>query len=38
MTIDIEIRHLTKSGANLFRELGFSAEEGNCTQAMVWMR
>jgi len=38
MTIDTEIRHVTKPGANLSRELGFSAEEANCTQAMVWMR
>jgi predicted XRE-type DNA-binding protein len=27
MTIDTEIRHVTKPGANLFLELGFSAEE-----------
>lgn len=27
MKIDTEIRHVTKPGANLFRELGFSAEE-----------
>ena len=27
MTIDIEIRHVTKAGANLFLELGFSASE-----------
>ena len=27
MTIDTEVRHVTKPGANLFRELGFSAAE-----------
>jgi predicted XRE-type DNA-binding protein len=27
MTIDTEIRHVTKPGANLFLELGFPAEE-----------
>jgi hypothetical protein len=27
MTIDTEIRHVTKVGANLFLELGFSAPE-----------
>lgn len=27
MTIDTEIRHATKAGANLFLELGFSAAE-----------
>jgi predicted XRE-type DNA-binding protein len=27
MKIDTEIRHVTKPGANLFLELGFSAEE-----------
>ncbi len=27
MTIDTEIHHVTKAGANLFLELGFSAEE-----------
>ena len=27
MTIDTEIRHVTKTGANLFLELGFSAAE-----------
>ena len=27
MTIDTEIRHITKAGANLFLELGFSAPE-----------
>jgi predicted XRE-type DNA-binding protein len=27
MTIDTEIRHVTKSGANLFLELGFPAKE-----------
>ncbi len=27
MKIDTEIRHLTKPGANLFLELGFSADE-----------
>jgi predicted XRE-type DNA-binding protein len=33
MTIDTEIRHVTKPGANLFRELGFSAEEAKLLQA-----
>ena len=33
MTIDTEIRHVTKSGANLFRELGFSAGEARRLQA-----
>jgi len=28
MMIDTEIRHVTKAGANLFVELGFSAAEG----------
>jgi hypothetical protein len=27
MTIDTEIRHVTKAGTNLFLELGFSAAE-----------
>ena len=27
MTIDTEVRHVTKAGANLFLELGFSAAE-----------
>jgi len=27
MTIDTEIRHITKAGANIFLELGFSAPE-----------
>jgi len=27
MTIDTKIRHVTKPGANIFLELGFSAEE-----------
>lgn len=27
MTIDSEVRHVTKPGANLFLELGFSAAE-----------
>jgi hypothetical protein len=26
MTIDTEIRHVTKVGSNLFQELGFSAD------------
>ena len=30
MKIDTEIRHVTKPGANLFLELGFSAEEAEC--------
>ena len=29
MTIDTEIRHVTQPGANVFRELGFSAAEAN---------
>ena len=33
MTIDTEIRHVTKPGANLFLELGFSAEEAKRLQA-----
>jgi predicted XRE-type DNA-binding protein len=33
MTIDTEIRDVTKPGANLFRELGFSAEEAKRLQA-----
>jgi predicted XRE-type DNA-binding protein len=33
MTIDIEIHHVTKPGANLFLELGFSAEEAKRLQA-----
>ena len=33
MTIDTEIRHVTKRGANLFLELGFSAEEAKRLQA-----
>ena len=32
MMIDTEIRHVTKPGANLFRELGFSAEEAKRLQ------
>jgi predicted XRE-type DNA-binding protein len=32
MTIDTEIRHVTKPGSNLFRELGFSAEEAKRLQ------
>ncbi len=31
--IDIEIRHVTKPGENLFRELGFSAKEARRLQA-----
>ncbi len=31
--VDAEIRHVTKAGANLFRELGFSAEEAKRLQA-----
>jgi predicted XRE-type DNA-binding protein len=27
MEIDLEVRHVTKAGANLFMELGFSADE-----------
>jgi len=33
MTIDTEIRHVTKPGANLFLELGFSAAEAKKLQA-----
>ncbi len=32
MTIDTEIRHVTKPGANLFLELGFSAVEAKRLQ------
>jgi len=33
MTIDTEIRHVTKAGANLFLELGFSAAEAKQLRA-----
>jgi len=33
MTVDTEIRHVTKSGANLFLELGFPPEEAKRLQA-----
>ena len=33
MKIDTEIRHVTKPGANLFEELGFSADEAGRLQA-----
>lgn len=33
MTINTEIRHVTKRGANLFLELGFSAQEARRLQA-----
>lgn len=33
MTIDTEIRHVTKVGANLFLELGFPPEEARRLQA-----
>ena len=33
MTIDTEIRHITKAGANLFSELGFEAEEAERVHA-----
>ena len=33
MKIDTEIRHVTRPGANLFLELGFSAEEAARLQA-----
>lgn len=33
MTIDTKIRHVTKSGANLFRELGFAPDEAERFQA-----
>jgi hypothetical protein len=32
MTFDTEIRHVTKPGANLFLELGFSAAEAKRLQ------
>ena len=32
MTIETEIRHVTKPGANLFLELGFSAAEAKRLQ------
>jgi hypothetical protein len=32
MTIDTEIRHVTKAGTNLFRELGFSPAEARGLQ------
>jgi len=33
MTIDTNVRHVTKPGANLFRELGFSTEDSDRFQA-----
>ena len=33
MTIGIKVRHVTKPGANLFRELGFAADEAERFQA-----
>lgn len=33
MTIDTEVRHVTKPGANLFLELGFPPEEAKRLQA-----
>ncbi|WP_076999264.1 helix-turn-helix domain-containing protein [Variovorax sp. KK3] len=33
MNIDTDIRHVTRPGANLFRELGFSPEEARRLQA-----
>jgi len=33
MKIDTEIRHVTKPGANIFLELGFSADEARRLQA-----
>ena len=33
MTIDTEIRHVTKPGANLFLELGFAPDEAKRLQA-----
>ena len=33
MTIDTEIRHVTKSGANIFLELGFAPDEAKRLQA-----
>ena len=33
MTIDTKVRHVTKPGANLFRELGFSPDEAQRFQA-----
>lgn len=33
MSIDTQIRHVTTSGANLFRELGFTLDEAERFQA-----
>lgn len=33
MKIDTEIRHVTKSGENIFLELGFAPAEAKCLQA-----
>lgn len=33
MTIDTQVRHVTKTGANLFSELGFAPEEAKQFQA-----
>lgn len=33
MTVDTEIRHVTKPGANIFLELGFAPEEAKRLQA-----
>ncbi|WP_114971316.1 helix-turn-helix domain-containing protein [Rhodoferax ferrireducens] len=32
MTIDIKVRHVTKPGVNLFRELGFAPDEADRLQ------
>lgn len=37
-TIDTQIRHITKPGANLFAELGFSTEEATRYQAEVRLK
>lgn len=33
MSIDTDIRHVTKPGTNLFRELGFAPAEAECLHA-----
>jgi predicted XRE-type DNA-binding protein len=33
--IDTEVRHVTKAGANLFTDLGFSSEEARRNQALL---
>ena len=34
MTIDTQISHVTKSGANLLRELGFTPDEAEAAQRL----